>query len=588
MIHRIFGDLPSFKSLTFRPGFNLLLADKSPGATDRQTRNAAGKTSLVELVHFLVGGSCDAKSLFRSPALAPHRFGMRFDLKGYETEVHRTGSKPARVGVSEDTETSNWPIVPRLEKSSGRCVISNNEWRTVLGNLTFGLNPRAEGEGTAKFSPTFRSLFGYFVRRQTAGAFSSPVQQVQMQQPWDWQVSISYLLGLDWTIPQQWQVIREREKELQALRKAASEGTFGAVIGTAAELRTQLTVAEEEVNKKRERVRSFRVAEDYRDLEGEASELTKLLGELADENTVDRQLIAELAEALKTEMPPPPPNLDRLYHEIGIALPSLAVRRFEEVRTFHESVIRNRQSYLAQELEAAERRVAERNEQQQALDERRSRILSILQSSGALEQYNLLQSELSAIEARTEALRQRFSAAEMLEGRKTQLGIERGQLQGRLQQDYREQGERLRAAILAFEKTSKALYEEPGSLTINPGSNGPEFGFKIQGERSKGINNMQIFCFDLMLARICAERRLGPGFLVHDSHLFDGVDERQIGKALQVGSETAKAFDFQYIVTMNSDAVPRELPDGFSLDDAIVPVRLTDATEDGGLFGMRF
>jgi hypothetical protein len=39
---------------------------------------------------------------------------------------------------------------------------------------------------------------------------------------------------------------------------------------------------------------------------------------------------------------------------------------------------------------------------------------------------------------------------------------------------------------------------------------------------------------------------------------------------------------------MNSDEVPSELPAGFDLRQSILPVRLTDATDDGGLFGVRF
>jgi len=50
----------------------------------------------------------------------------------------------------------------------------------------------------------------------------------------------------------------------------------------------------------------------------------------------------------------------------------------------------------------------------------------------------------------------------------------------------------------------------------------------------------------------------------------------------------AECLGFQYIVTMNEDAVPVELPKGFYLQQYIVPTRLTDATDDGGLFGIRF
>ena len=46
MIHGVSSDLASFKALTFHPGLNVLLADKSAGANDRQSRNGAGKTSL--------------------------------------------------------------------------------------------------------------------------------------------------------------------------------------------------------------------------------------------------------------------------------------------------------------------------------------------------------------------------------------------------------------------------------------------------------------------------------------------------------------------------------------------------------------
>jgi len=127
-----------------------------------------------------------------------------------------------------------------------------------------------------------------------------------------------------------------------------------------------------------------------------------------------------------------------------------------------------------------------------------------------------------------------------------------------------------------------------GSMTVDETSNGPVFKFPMQGERSKGIKNMQIFCFDMMLMRLCARRRMGPGFLIHDSHLFDGVDGRQVISALRLGSEIAQELGFQYIVTLNEDDAFKETIEGFDLNDYVLHTRLTDATDDGGLFGIRF
>jgi len=93
----------------------------------------------------------------------------------------------------------------------------------------------------------------------------------------------------------------------------------------------------------------------------------------------------------------------------------------------------------------------------------------------------------------------------------------------------------------------------------------------------------------MMLIELCTKRGTSPGFLIHDSHLFDGVDERQVAKALQLGAERAASLGFQYIVTMNSDAIPSDgFRRGFDIFDYVLKTRITDAVDDGGLYGVRF
>ena len=82
MIRRFGSDLASFKALNFQPGLNVLLADKSEGANDRQSRNGAGKTSFIELVHFLFGADVRKENIFRSEALAPWTFDVTVDIAG--------------------------------------------------------------------------------------------------------------------------------------------------------------------------------------------------------------------------------------------------------------------------------------------------------------------------------------------------------------------------------------------------------------------------------------------------------------------------------------------------------------------------
>lgn len=585
MIYSITSDLDSFKSLTFGPGLNILLAEKSADASDRQSRNGAGKTSFVELVHFLFGGNAKPDSIFRTNALIASTFEMQVDIGGHAVSAGRSGSKPSCIRIQG--ETSHWPIKPTLDAKTGDLILSNEHWKSVLGSLLFGLPADPDAHG--RFSATFRSLFSYFARRQNSGGLVQPQQQSSKQGGWDQQVAISYLLGLDSGISQEFQETRAQEAAMSELRKAAKEGNLGKFYGNSADFRTRLAIAEIKVRQLQQQLSTFNVVPEYAVMEQEASEITRTISAVNDDNMIDRELVLQLTSSLKDELPPAISNIEKLYNEAGVVLPGTVGRRFEEVSQFHEAIVRNRKAHLASEISAAERRIATREAQRIDLDRRRRQLMGILQSGGALEHYAKLQEEVGRAEANVEGLRQQLEIAERIESTKVQLEIERARLRQALQNDLHERVEIVNEAIVIFEGLSQALYEQAGSLTIAATPNGPTFEVKIDAQRSKGITNMQIFCFDLMLAELATRRGIGPGFLIHDSHLFDGVDERQVAKALQLGADHASSVGFQYIVTMNSDAVPEDgFRAGFDVRTFVNPTTLTDEIETGGLFGVRF
>lgn len=580
MIYSITSTLPSFKSFSFKQGLNVILADRVPGATDRQTRNGAGKSSFVELIHFLLGADANPESIFRTAELAPATFVMTLGIGGRLVTVQRSGLKPSKVIVEElPPESGN------AGTAATSTMLGNEAWKAELGQRIFGLTgDRADGTR----EPSFRSLFPYFARRVKAGGFNTPFAHAGQQQRGDQQVALMYLLGLDWTVAARWQSVRDQERALRELKKAAKDGLFGEVIGTAADLRTQLTVTEERAARLQNALRSFRVHEQYHEIEQEASRLSRQLAELVDANTLDEQYLSELEDSRVEETAPNKKDLAALYAQVGIELPAAVLRRFEDVEKFHASVVRNRRSYLLSEIAAAHDRIRTRSAEVESLDGRRSHLMSTLSTHGALEHFAQLQSECSRLQASVETTRQRFNSARALESGKLELDIERQRLYEMLKRDFEEQEEALKRAILVFEDISHSLYEETGSLTISETLDGPSLAIKIHGQESKGIGNMQIFCFDLTLMQLCSEREVGPGFLIHDSHLFDGVDERQVANALRTGASMASKLGFQYIVTMNSDAVPSSFPPDFNFGECVLQPTLTDATEDGGLFGLRF
>jgi uncharacterized protein YydD (DUF2326 family) len=586
MIRRLGSDLASFKTLTLKSGLNILLADKSESANDRQSRNGAGKTSFIELVHFLFGADARKDGIFRSDALTAWTFDVALDIAGEAISAARSGAKPSRVFVNGPVE--NWPIPPQFDTRAGLFDLSNENWKANLGQLWFGL-PISVGDEAERFQPSFRSLFSYFVRRQNGGGFQQPMQHSAMQQAWDQQVSICYLLGLDWSIPGRFQEMRAQEKVAQELRKASRSGDLGKFFGKAADLRTKLTVAEARAVRLRQQLETFEVVPEYKALEREANEITREIDAMNVENVIDGDLLQQLRASLFDEDAPDLADVTKLYAEAGVVLPDMVRRRFDEVERFHRTIIENRRTHLTAEIASAAARVTERDQRTAERDRRRRQIMGVLRSGGALEHYTSLREEAGRAEAEVEGLRQRLDTAERIESTKAELDIERANLTKALRDDIHERADIIREAILTFESLSQSLYEKAGSLTISETGSGPQFEVHIDGQRSKGITSMQIFCFDLMLTEISLKNGRGPGFLIHDSHLFDGVDERQVAKALQLGAARAEAAGFQYIVTMNSDALPREgFQADFYIQSHVIETKLTDATDTGGLFGLRF
>jgi uncharacterized protein YydD (DUF2326 family) len=588
MILSIESSLATFKPVQLHEGLNVLLADRLPQSTDKQTRNSAGKTSFLEIIHFLHGSDCDAGSLFRKKELIEHSFLGIFLIQGARLRVERTGSDPAKIFILEGGEK----LAPKkTDKATGREYLSNQNWRAFLGHSMFGLPAQTEGTiYDAPSAPTFRAMFPYFARKKESGGLLDPERHSGKQQTGDSQINLSYLLGLDWQIPWELQKVRVRERSLEELRKAVKQGTFGRVLGTVAELRPQLTVAETKAQKLREQIANFQVLDSYRNLSQRAARIKSEMQSISSEAVTLSETLEHLENALGTERPPARSDLQHVYAAAGVELPGVALRRFEDVGKFYDSVVENRRAHLQEEITAIRKKLADGEQTLATLDAERSDIFKTLQGRGALEDFLKLQKILAEYDATAESLRERYQAAEILEGEVTQLEIDRSNLKRRLQEDHHQRRAVLDEVILLIAEAISELYDDrQGKFVVEATKNGPEFRITIAGDRGGGISNVEIFCFDLALLKIVSKRLGGPGFLIHDSHLFDGVDERQIARALVLGLEATQGKGLQYIATMNSDVFDRlALPNEIDRKNVVLSTRISDETETGGLFGFRF
>lgn len=585
MIRRVFSSLSTFKALDFHSGFNVLVAEKTPGARPDQTRNAAGKSTLLEIVHYLLGAKVEKDSLFLHEDIANESFGIVFDCTGSQVTVERA-AEPPKIRNLFAIEGSVPEALDSLRKGmDGDLVVPLAKWKSYLGQSFFGL---PEEPGT--FEPKFRSLFSYFCRREPGG-FIDSTRQSDKQQPWDQNVAIAYFIGLDWRLLTEMEKLRNREKSLDRLKKELSGNDVVAdVLGSSASLQSRLAIQKRRADEFERRLAAFEVLPEYEEFEQEASQLRTRIAELRDANTLDRQLIEQLETDLSGERSPGDQDLERVYRAAGIQLPEVALRSLDELRKFHETIVANRRKYLGDEIKAAHRRIEKRTTEASQMESRERELIRLLAGRGALAHYNELQVEASRVRGEVEALTRRLEIVRKIETGSADLAVERAELHRRMVNDHRERSEILNEAIVLYDDLSRKLCERSSILKIEPTESG--LSVSIEGgpdARSRGIKEQQIFCFDMMLAVLLRQKRPdGLDFLFHDSHLFDAMEERQIARAFELGTSLAEKHGFQYVVTLNDDRIPRTaFSKGFDFDKYLLPVRLSDATEDGGLLGIR-
>ncbi len=361
-------------------------------------------------------------------------------------------------------------------------------------------------------------------------------------------------------------------------------------------MQARLDFLDTEIEGKRKEVASASVVDGYRRHEITANDLTSRIRDLNESNLEDLDLVENIDLALKEVEDASVADLRSMYEQVGIFFSGQVKKRFEQVEAFHKQVEKNREAHLRRERKSATERLASRKNQISELQVSLKDKLALLRSGMAIERLTLLQSDLNRLEAEQADLRQQLPRFRNVEEDRKRLGREISDLVDLIGQDVLEREGPRRAAVQIFAETSQFLYDEPGQLIIGKSSGvaGLSIETDIVGKKSGGKNHMQVFCFDWLLVEAAIKNDRFPGFLVHDSHIFDGVDGRQIGLALSLARAKCEKLGVQYIVAMNSDDLQKikneEEVSGeviFDPSNFIMDTRLSDEP-NGGLFGIRF
>lgn len=580
MILAVKCDRPQFKSVYFSTGFNVVLADRTSHASDKESRNGLGKTTLLSIISFCLGATLTKAMSIAKPAIEGWTFSIDVVLRGGKYTIYRNTADASVVQIEGDF--SSWPIRP-TPNVGFLPTMKIQPWKDVLGWLIFELPVDHSG---LKYTPTFRSLISYFIRIGRE-AYTTPFEHNRKQIEWDKQVNTAFLLGLGWQYASRWQSLKDREGELRVLKKFARQGLPASASGQSlGELEAKQIRLQDQIGKDLQELSEFKVLAQYEEVQRRADEATSEIQQLSDANFFDQRMIDFYRQSDEEEIVDDS-LVERVYAEAGVIFPETLVKRLEDVNEFHRQVTANRREFLASEIHRLQAAIAQRRETLTRLENERSELMSTLQRHGALGQYMELQQRHVGLVTQLREVDTQIENMSRFDSERTAIRISKDQLLLDAKADHHERRPIRQRAISIFNENSQALYERGGSLILDVRDNCFHFDVDIPRSTSDGVKQIgTVYTYDITLAQLWAEKHAGPGFLIHDSAIFDGVDERQKAAALKLALKRSAESEFQYICCLNSDEIPyRDLD--FDLNE-YVRLNLKDGSPEGGLMGEQF
>lgn len=578
-LERVSANKDSFRPITLQAGFNLILADRTKESTRTDSRNGLGKSTFIEILHFLLGSNLSRGQNLYALRGQDWEFTATFERHGSRFAVSRAIDNTGELVLSGDVSGLTLPSDAKRVN-----VVRLNTWKQFLGREYFGLVE--DDFGGDKYRPSYRALISYFIRPDR-GAYLNPFEVRSKQLRWQTQVYNAFLLGLNWRLASDWQRIRDVERTISALGRGSREG-LDRFVGRVGELETERVRLQARLTSLEDQVASFRVVPEYEAVEQRVNDLTFEMQELAAENTFESRLARRYEQDVRSEDAATDRlDIDALLRDVGVALPDVTLKSLDEVAEFHTKITENRRAYLEEEASRLRLRVTARRARIDQLESERRESIMLLQSGGALEEFTRLQVLVSGASADVEKAEQRLDEARQLRLDKVEIDNEKKALVARAIIDHDERRPRWSEAIASFAEYSEYLYGTPGALVIEVEETGYDFHTRIEASGSHGRDNMAIFCYDLTLARLWASNR--SVLTVHDSELYDPVDERQKALALKLAAAEADARGTQYIAMFNSDQLPHDdLVDAEFDIGPFIRLRLTDTDPAGSLLGIRF
>ena len=527
---KLSANKPSFHAVEFKDGLNIIVGKQATphNENDGNTYNGIGKSLLIHLIHFCLGSN--AIDAF-SNILVDWGFTLEFEL---DNEYHRT---------SRYIKSQNKITLDGQEKSL-------SDVRSFLMQKCFGISDSIK-------NITLNTLLSRFVRRYR-NSYSSFDTYVPKEQDYAKLLNNAFLLGIDFHLIEKKKELRDKQQNALATEKAIKKDPiFREYYLGEHDEELDVIELEHSIAELEKKIEQFKVSNDYHNLEAEANEKSYKKKQLENTRALVTMHINNIKNALDDTTPEDYSLTLQMYEQAQVEIPEMVKRRLEEVISFHNKLVSTRNIRLKNELLKHQQELERVDQEIQVLGTRMDILLGYLNTHGALDEYSALSKQLTDLQTELSHINEYKKILKTYKDMALEIKADYIK-QDKLTEDYLSDKETYLIELKTrFFDLAKRFYPRKKSGLIiknNSGENTLRFNIdaRIEDDSSDGVNEVRIFCFDLMMLT-CKVSNMR--FIMHDSRLFANMDPRQRATLLEVADEYCKNEGLQYICTINEDVV---------------------------------
>lgn len=526
---RLTANHESFKTVEFnRTGLTLIVGSKTK-ESNSVTYNGVGKSLIAELIHFCLGSSKNQEFEKKIP-------NWIFTLE-IESSVG-----PHRISRN----TSNQAMVYFDEQEIKVAALNQ-----LLEQHCFLIPKGVPGL-------TFRSLIPKFIRRGLK-QYADPRDTGDYSE-YDSLIRSALLLGIDVHLIALKNKIRNEINDLQKLRKNfKNDPLIKEFYSGGKDPDIHLRYLERKILELEKNRDAFVVAEDYYEVQKDADQLSETAEKIKNNIFLLKSAITNIDGSIKEQPDLPVERIKTIYDELLQQFKPEALKRLDEVSTFHKKLLENRISRLSQEKL---RILRELQLEESALKGKQAELdakLQLLGKSRALDQYTTIVNQVAELTAQLQKVKDYNAISVEYSNKEASLELQMSEEIIKTNTYLEETKEEREGNFEVFKEYANRFYpNSPAGITLhnNEGKKNKlrfDFDVRIENDSSDGINEVRIFCYDMTILSLRENHRMD--FIFHDSRLYSNMDVRQRAELFRIASETTQRNDLQYIATLNPDQI---------------------------------